>query len=101
MEIDNSEPEAASKPDEEDTAHRTQPDSSKCKRVSSTSSYQDELMASEEETRVAEEALESLQWADDPDRSPPREDEYFQGPGLWENIFKALSRKRSQPPSMI
>ena len=58
-------------------------------------------MAGKEETTAAAEALESLQWADDPDMSPPREDEYFQGPGLQENIFKVLSQKRGQPPSTI
>ena len=69
VEIDNSEMEAALKPDGEDTAHQTQPDSSrppKCRQASSTSSHQDELIADEEETRAATEALESLQWADDP-----------------------------------
>ena len=96
MEIDNSKTEAASKPDGEDTAHQTQSDSSRppeCTRALSTSIHRDEPIASEEETRAAAKALESLQWADDPDRSPSREDEYFQGPGLQDNIFKALSRR--------
>ena len=58
-------------------------------------------MASEEETRAAAEALESLQRADDPNRSPSGEDEYFQGPSLQDNIFQALARKKSQPRSAI
>ena len=64
MEVDNSEAEVALKPDEENTAHQTQMDSSgmfKCRHASSTSSHQDELIASKEETRAAVEALESLQ----------------------------------------
>ena len=104
MEIDNSEVEAASKPDEENTAHRTQTDSSgllKSRCASSISSHRDELIANEEETRAAAEALESLQWADDPNRSPSGEDEYCQGPRLWDNIFRALSRRKNQPHSVI
>ena len=85
MEIDEIETETASKPDGEDAAHQTQEDSSrslKSRHASSTSSHRNELMVSEEETRAAVEALESLQNADDPDRSPSGEDEYFQGPSL-------------------
>ena len=58
-------------------------------------------MANEEQTIAAAEDLESTQQAEDPDKSPPREDEYFQGLGLHENIFKAISLKRSQPPPTI
>ena len=58
-------------------------------------------MASEEETRAVAEALESLQRADDPDRSPSGEDEYFQGPGLHDNIFQAQARRKSQSHSVI
>ena len=58
-------------------------------------------MASEEETRAAAEAMESLQRVDDPDRSPSGEDEYFQGSGLRDNIFQALTRRKSQPHSAI
>ena len=58
-------------------------------------------MVSEEETRAAAEALESLQRADDPNRSPSGEDKYFQGPGLSDNIFQALARRKSQSHSVI
>ena len=47
------------------------------------------------------EALESLQWADDPNRSPPGEDEYFQGPGLQDNIFRALSQRRDRSHAVV
>ena len=82
VEIDNSETEAVSKLDEEGTAHGPKMGSSERRRASSTSSHQDELMADEEETRATAEALESLQWAEDPNKSPPGEDEYFQGSGI-------------------
>ena len=59
MEIDNSETEAVSKPDEEDKTHPPKPGSSECRRASSTSSHRDELIADEEETRATAEALES------------------------------------------
>ena len=104
VEIDNSETKATLKPDEENTAHQTQRDSSglfKRRHASSTPSHQDELIAGEEETRAAAEALESLQWADDPDRSFFEENKYFQGPRLWDNIFRALSQRRNQPHSVI
>ena len=104
VEINNSKTEAAPKPDEENTAHQTQLDTSrsfKPRHASSTTSHWDELIASEEETRAAAEALESLQRTDDPDRSPSREDEYFQGSRLRDNIIQALSWRKSQPHSVI
>ena len=45
--------------------------------------------------------MESLQQAEDPDRSPSREDEYFQGSGLRDNLTWALSRKKNQPRPTI
>ena len=53
-------------------------------------------MAGKEETRAPAEALESLQRADDPDRSPSGKDEYFQGSGLWDNILQAQAKRKNQ-----
>ena len=46
------------------------------------------------------EALESLQQADDHDKSPPGEDEYFQGRRL-QDIFQVLSQRKDQSHSAI
>ena len=53
-------------------------------------------MAGEEETRATAEILESLQRADNPNRSPSGEDEYFQGSGLQDNIFQSQAKRKSQ-----
>ena len=58
-------------------------------------------MADEEETKATADALESQQWAEDPDRSPSGEDEYFQGSGLRDNFARAVHRKKNQSRSTI
>ena len=94
--IDNSkadETETASKPDEEDLAHRIKDDPSQSFDSRDTSSASGHLI--QLITRVAAATFKMLQKADDPDRSPSREDEHFQGSGLWDNILQSQARRKS------
>ena len=45
--------------------------------------------------------LEMLQSADDPDKSPSGEDEYFKGLGLWDNISHSQVKRKSHSHQTI
>ena len=107
LEIGNSEAdetESALRLDEADLAHQTKNTPSQSfnpRDTSSASSHQSQLLATDEETRAAAATLEMLWKTDDPDKSPSGEDEYFQGPGLWDNISHSQAKRKSHSHQTI
>ena len=101
--------ETTSKADKADTTLQTRDVPSQASKPGDTPSasgisqhgHQSQLYTTDEETGVAAETLESLQGTDDLIKTPPGEEDYFEGSGLQDHICHSQVKKKGHSHQTI